>query len=339
MTVTLDSLRRDVETLATPLGRMIGTKGHDLARQTLVERLHQLGLEPYRGAGFELPYYGERTSFCNIVGVLPGKSRTLPAVLVGAHYDSVFTAPFADDNAAAVAIALACAEQQQAVPRERDVVFAFFDAEEPPYFLTPLMGSIRFYEDERKPNGFQAALIMDLVGHDVALGIPVLEQLVPRARDFLFVTGADSGVAVRTALAKCSASTSLPVVAAPNEVVGDLSDHHVFRIHGVPYLFLSCGRWAHYHAATDTPDRLNYEKMARIAELLTSLVRELAGADESSSEPTNAMVTAAQLEIDLLHKAFAGALPLLLQQIGLTRLKDRADVEAFARAVKQLAGL
>ena len=32
---------------------------------------------------------------------------------------------------------------------ERSAIFAFFDAEEPPNFLTPRMGSIRFYEDQR----------------------------------------------------------------------------------------------------------------------------------------------------------------------------------------------
>lgn len=49
-----------------------------------------------------------------------------------------------------------------------------------------------------------------------------------------------------------------------NEYVGDLSDHCIFRANGVPYLFLSCGRWRHYHAQTDTPEKLNYRKMARL---------------------------------------------------------------------------
>ena len=42
-----------------------------------------------------------------MVGVVKGRSRSpLAPVLVGAHYDSVIAAPCADDNAAAVAIAL-----------------------------------------------------------------------------------------------------------------------------------------------------------------------------------------------------------------------------------------
>ena len=32
-----------------------------------------------------------------------------------------------------------------------------------------------------------------------------------------------------------------------NRYVGDLSDHHVFRVNKRPYLFLTCARWEHYH--------------------------------------------------------------------------------------------
>ena len=60
-----------------------------------------------------------------------------------------------------------------------------------------------------------------------------------------------------------------------NDYVGDLSDHHIFRVNEVPYLFLSCGTWAHYHRGTDTLDKLNYEKAGRIAEFVTSLAEDI----------------------------------------------------------------
>ena len=46
-----------------------------------------------------------------------------------------------------------------------------------------------------------------------------------------------------------------------------MGDHGVFRRNDVPYLFFSCGRWEHYHQPSDTPDRLNYEKMEHVASL------------------------------------------------------------------------
>ena len=44
----------------------------------------------------------------------------------------------------------------------------------------------------------------------------------------------------------------------------------------MPYLFLTCGRWQHYHQPTDTPDRLDYAKMGRIRDYLVRLTEALA---------------------------------------------------------------
>jgi hypothetical protein len=54
----------------------------------------------------ELSYKSGGNTFSNLVAVLPGKDRNLKPILVGAHYDSVISSFCADDNAAAVAIAL-----------------------------------------------------------------------------------------------------------------------------------------------------------------------------------------------------------------------------------------
>lgn len=73
-------------------------------------------------------------------------SRDQAPVLIGAHYDTAGDWPGANDNAAAVAIALDAARRLVAAPAARDVVIALFDAEEPPFFQTPIMGSTRFCE-------------------------------------------------------------------------------------------------------------------------------------------------------------------------------------------------
>ena len=56
-----------------------------------------------------------------------------------------------------------------------------------------------------------------------------------------------------------------------NSYVDDMMDHSVFRVHEHPCLFLTCERWEHYHRPTDTPDKLNYEKVAAIAEYVCGL--------------------------------------------------------------------
>src|SRR5262245_6198545 len=104
------SLRSDTEALATPDGRRVGTPGHARARRYLSDRMLAIGLTPYRGDDFELPYARDGQKFHNLVGVVRGTTPGLNPVLIGAHYDSIISAASADDNAAAVAIALAAAE-------------------------------------------------------------------------------------------------------------------------------------------------------------------------------------------------------------------------------------
>ena len=109
-------LRADVAALALTEGRMVGTTGHESARDFLCKRMSILGLERYHGAdGYALSYESGGQRFYNLVGVIPGADRQARPVLLGAHYDSVIDAPCADDNA--VAIILAVAERP---PRGRD---------------------------------------------------------------------------------------------------------------------------------------------------------------------------------------------------------------------------
>ena len=98
--------QQDVEMLATNEGRMVGTPGHEAARAYITKRLIQIGIKGYEEGSHELPYqrYGE--SFVNVAGRIPGRNRELPAVLLGAHYDTCGPYPGADDNAAAIAVLL-----------------------------------------------------------------------------------------------------------------------------------------------------------------------------------------------------------------------------------------
>jgi hypothetical protein len=320
------TLRADVEALATPAGRKVGTAGHEAARQYLRWRLAALGLKPYRGEAFELSYETGRQRLDNLIGVVPGREAGKPPLLIGAHYDSVIAAPCADDNAAAVAIALSVAEALGRKIPSRDVVIALFDAEEPGYFLGPLMGSVRFFEDHRDDRGFHAALIMDLVGHDVPLPLPALETVLAKFSQLLFVTGTESHPALGDIVRRCRRDPDLPVVAVQNRLVGDVSDHHIFRMNGVPYLFLSCGRWPHYHQPTDTPDRLNYSKMERIRDYLLAVAQELA---ECALAPA-AEVDTTPLEIALVKEALGPGWSVLLSAVGIPRLETRQDIDMLA---------
>ena len=328
-------LRADVAALATPAGRMVGSAGHEHAREFLCRRMSDLGLEPYNGgAGHVLPYQRDGQEFFNLVGVAPGADRAARPVLLGAHYDSVLAAPCADDNAAAVAITLAVSERLRSEPPARDVVVAFFDAEEPPYFHSHAMGSIRFVLDQMDVRGVGVALIQDLTGHDVGLPVPGLEVgSLARLKDLVFMTGAESHPRLVTLVGRCLERTELPLVATLNENVGDMSDHHMFRRTGVPYLFFSCGHWQHYHKASDTPEKLNYAKMARIAALLADVTLACAACD--LPEAVGDTATAA-FEIALMERAFGPLLPIVLPLVGVPKLQTRADLDTFVAHLVRL---
>ena len=330
-------LQADVLTLATAEGRMVGTPGHDVARNYLLSRIGALELQPYQRDSVELQYEGDGKSFANLVAVVPGEDRSLAPILIGAHYDSVISSYCADDNAAAVAIALLAAEKLKTLRLQRDVVIAIFDAEEPPYFHSENMGSKRFYREQAKPEGFHCALVMDLVGHDVELPLPGLGEIGDAIAGLLFVTGAESHAAFPQVVKDCLPGPEMPLIAALNRNVGDMSDHHIFRLNAVPYLFLSCGRWQHYHQVTDTPERLNYEKMARICDYLVGLCQTLdateltVGEEATTTESIESgVVDTTSLEIELIQRAFGDALKPFLTAIGMESLSSRRDLDQLA---------
>ena len=306
-------LERDVRALARPEGRMVGTAGHARAAEYLKRRLGDLGLRPYAGDGFGLPYVRSGIAFENIVGIAPsGSGAEAEPVLIAAHYDTAGPKPGADDNAAAVAIALGVAARLVDRPAARDVAIALFDAEEPPFFQTPSMGSVRFVRRQMRRR-VHAALVMDLVGHDVP---------IPGVEHALFVTGMESDPDLEAVVRSRPDPDRIGVVTAWNRYVGDMSDHHAFRLSEIPYLFLTCGRWEHYHCTTDTPDRLAYDKMRAVATLLEHLVRDVAERDLDG--PWEGYDTTAT-DLELMRETLGP----LAGRMGL-QLRDRSDIERVA---------
>lgn len=117
--------------------RPVGSKDHLRAREYLAQRLRDLGLAPAFGTDLVLPY---SLLFANIVARLPADKPPAAhgtTILLGAHYDTCDETPGANDNAAAVAIVLEATKHLALRPIARDIIVAFFDAEEPPFFSRP----------------------------------------------------------------------------------------------------------------------------------------------------------------------------------------------------------
>jgi len=69
-------------------------------------------------------------------------------------------------------------------------------------------------------------------------------------------------------------------VAAPTFIPGvTWSDHWSFRRHGYPAIMITdtaFNRYPHYHLPSDTPEKLDYERMARVTLGLAAMLKELA---------------------------------------------------------------
>jgi hypothetical protein len=343
-------LRTETEAICYPHGRMVGSEGHEQARLHLKRRLQEIGCKPYAGRSLELPYQFKGKAFCNLVGRLPGADRRLAPILIGAHYDSVIPFPCADDNAAAVAIALQAGKllaDQGGL--ERDVVIALFDAEEPPYFLGDGMGSHRFYEDHvLGKKEIHAAVIMDLVGHDISIpghvlshapfigkaaalvpGLANKDITVPTLGQLLFVTGSESHEEMAAVLDSIGQPDGLKIVPTLNRYIGDMSDHGVFRRNGVPYFFLSCGQWAHYHTPTDTPDRLNYHKMSHITRYVVELASSIDSFEMAGRMGKERTHDTIELEMACLRQSLGILYKPVMKWLKLPGVSNRREMDTF----------
>lgn len=343
------NLEADTRALALPQGRRVGQPGHDVALRFLLERLTEIGLTPFKRESYELPFcqidptIGRMREFTNLAAIIPGKNRQLDPVLIGAHYDSVIDAPCADDNATAVAVTLATAEHfsQPANQPERDLIIAIFDSEEPPYFHTRAMGSTRFYQDHCQGQiQFACVLIMDLIGHETELpipGVPNVSKFIPGISELLFVLGAESHPAFPEVVESTAGTAQkLRVLPTLNRYIGDMSDHHAFRLGGEPFLFLSCGQGRYYHHPLDDMEWVSMDKVRRVFDYLIALVEKLDATEIALPGQTH---DPAEFEIRMIQKALGLKLPILRRALQLPPLKTREDLDAFIGALAGGAGI
>jgi hypothetical protein len=204
------------------------------------------------------------------------------AIVVGAHYDTVPGSPGADDNASAVAVLLELAALR--VP----VRFVAFANEEVLHSRGETMGSYAWAKRARESNEpVRAMFSLEMLGYyrdapgSQRYPFP-LGLFYPDRADFIAFVG-DLGARglVRKSIAAFRKQTPFPSqgVAAPGFVPGvTWSDHASFRRHGYDAIMITdtaFNRNPHYHRASDTPDTLDYERMARLTLGLAAMLKDL----------------------------------------------------------------
>ena len=196
----------------------------------------------------------------NVLGVLPGKDRSLPAVLLMAHHDTVGGSPGAADDTAGVAALLETARAVRSGEQPaRDLILLITDGEE-----LGLDGARHFFTSDPLRAHVGAVINVEARGGG--------------GRTTLFETSADNGMAIARAARAIQrpAGSSLAVYIynmLPNDT--DLTETRDGPWTG--YNFAMIGRPQLYHSPKATPDALDQGALqdmgAQVLDLTTELLR------------------------------------------------------------------
>ncbi len=268
-------LRSDVEALAGLPGYRCFERPDDLERaaEWVRSALESSGL-PVEDQSFVV---GDRT-FRNFFARYGPTGA--PILVIGAHYDVCGEQPGADDNASAVAGLL---ELARLLDRHRPDVahrieLALWPLEEPPNYRTPAMGSAVHASSLAAGKVRAGGMIcLEMLGYftdepgSQEFPAPGMGLLYPTRGNFIAVVGNGSSWGfTRGVKARMAGATELPVrsINAPALLPGvDFSDHYNFWKHGWDAVMITDTafyRNPNYHQVTDTPDTLDYERMARV---------------------------------------------------------------------------
>jgi Zn-dependent M28 family amino/carboxypeptidase len=294
-TGALQPLSAEEKLLADRLSRHVGaiaSREHNFMHPVALEdaaRYIETAFEEmgYRIETQRIPRDG--TEVRNIQVELPGSALAQEIVVVGAHYDSVVGAVGANDNGSGVAALIELARLLHDARPARTVRFVAFVNEEPPFFYSDEMGS-RFYARRSKAGGenIVAMFSLETIGYytdkpDTQSYPFPLSFFYPKTGNFVaFVANLSSRALLHEAIASFRRHAQFPSegVAAPGLLPGvGWSDHWSFWKEGYPALMVTDTapyRYPYYHTMQDTPDKVDYERLARVVTGLDGMLRDLA---------------------------------------------------------------
>lgn len=231
----------------------------------------------------------------NVVAVARGTDPRFNKtyVALGAHYDHVgiihgtpgdSIANGADDDGSGSVTLLAIAKAMKAQPARRSMLFVWHVGEE-----KGLLGSARFTSNPTVPiDSIVAHVNMDMIGRRGGADAKFDSRTSGEsAIDRLFVLGPNAapnnqsrllGVILDTVNLRQPRPMELDrTFDTPNhpERYYYRSDHFNYAAKGIPIIFVSTGFHEDYHKVSDEPAKIDYEKMARIGNLLVDFARTI----------------------------------------------------------------
>jgi Zn-dependent M28 family amino/carboxypeptidase len=229
----------------------------------------------------------------NLEAEVLGTDKPDDIVLIGAHYDSVQGSPGANDNASGVAAMLALARAFAGTKPVCTLRFLAFTNEEPPFFQSRYMGS-RLYAQRSRAQHENISLMLSLETIGFYSDNPGSQHypfpfnfFYPSTANFIaFVGNMEQAPWVTRLLTAFRRHAQFPSEGgALWEWIPGVawSDHWSFWKEGYPAVMVTDtahNRYAHYHTATDTPENVDFARMARVVSGLQRVIGELAAGSQ-----------------------------------------------------------
>lgn len=289
LTAREQALKTELREAVTMLAGTIGER--HLYKPQPLERAADWITAELEAAGYAVarqPYTTRGQTLENLEAVLPGAALPNEVVVVGAHYDTVFHAPGANDNGSGVAALLALARAFKAKKPDRTLRFVAF-ANEELGFQTEAMGSLVYARRCREQQeAIVGMLSLETMGYytdapdSQSFPANFLKWIYPSTGNYVAFVG---DTASRSLVARCIESfrthTPFPAegTALPDAIPGvGWSDQWAFWQQGYPALMVTDTapfRYTHYHTPEDRPEQLNYDAFARVVGGLEAVLDDL----------------------------------------------------------------
>ncbi len=287
-TALVPLLMRHVETIAA--------WPHNIAHYDELEksaRYIEAALAAYGYAVNRQEFVVDGRTVRNIEAVIEPRAdvRSPQTVVVGAHYDSAGDAPGANDNATGSATVIELARLLGDLRRKatRRIRLVLFVNEEQPYSMTPDMGSARYADAlAARKEDVVAMYSLETLGfysdQPGSQRYPKPFNLIfPDRGNFVaFVGMLDARPLLRQAIGSFRAHAKFPSIGgvAPERIPGIAwSDHWAFAQHGFPAIMITDTapfRYRYYHRSTDTPDKVDMHRLARVVKGIEGVIRDAA---------------------------------------------------------------
>jgi len=283
-------LRRHVEVIAHEPHNLDQPDALARVADYIVQVLSQYGHRPERQI-FEVQ--GQSVENIAVTVNASGPRPAERTIVVGAHYDSFGQSPGANDNGSGTAAVIELVRLLSDLTTLRTrLILVLFVNEEPPYFQTLDMGSVRFAKLlAARGEPVAAMLSLETIGfysdRPRSQRYPKpLNLLFPSTASFIaFIAMPGSRGLLHSVVRAFRETTPFPSIGGvgPSLIPGiGWSDHWAFAEVGFPAVMVTdtaLFRYPHYHLPTDMPDKIEYEKLARITKGLERVIRALASVE------------------------------------------------------------